>query len=375
MFKSIPKSDITIRPLKVFKSWSLDNTVAEYSLIRNLTGSFDIHENTIVTSTTNKVYNEYSFNKGIRALFYNNYPKLVANVYNWDYGKHTSNSQYKYEVTSSNGLATYLNYYDSSTKSYVNEFQDFLNDNNYIVNSEGEIINGTYSDLTRMYGRMKNYASPYERIIGDRYFIIQLPQNYIGEGIQPGSITLNDSATGKSIIDDSYGNLVYSDVTSSIVGNVFYENGILTVTRNTENVGEELYSFGTTNFQLNFKSTKTIYENEIFLEIGPNDFNVSTNPTAVKVYNGGPYIKNKFEVNGIEYDFRIVSNYDGVSKAGFNEYEYSSSMDATGSYLAPYITTIGLYDEYYNLVAVAKVPSKPKSMPDYPINFIIRFDT
>ena len=79
--------------------------------------------------------------------------------------------------------------------------------------------------------------------------------------------------------------------------------------------------------------------------------------------------------NEYNLDFRLVSDFDGTTKIGFDEYEYSSSIDPTGSYLAPYITTIGLYDENYDMVAVAKIPSKPKSTPDYPINFVIRFDT
>ena len=54
---------------------------------------------------------------------------------------------------------------------------------------------------------------------------------------------------------------------------------------------------------------------------------------------------------------------------------YSSSIDPTGSYLAPYITTIGLYDDELNMVAVAKLPQPIKSLPEYPVNFIVRFDT
>jgi hypothetical protein len=61
--------------------------------------------------------------------------------------------------------------------------------------------------------------------------------------------------------------------------------------------------------------------------------------------------------------------------SGFGEYDYSSSLDTTGSYLAPYITTIALYDNDLNMVAVAKLPQPIKSMPDYPLNFIVRFDT
>jgi hypothetical protein len=43
--------------------------------------------------------------------------------------------------------------------------------------------------------------------------------------------------------------------------------------------------------------------------------------------------------------------------------------------LTPFITTIGLYDDECNLLAVAKLPNPLKSLPDIPINFIVRFDT
>jgi hypothetical protein len=59
----------------------------------------------------------------------------------------------------------------------------------------------------------------------------------------------------------------------------------------------------------------------------------------------------------------------------FNHYDVSASLDPTGSYLAPFITTIGLYDNELNMVAVAKLARPMKSLPDYPLNFIIRFDT
>jgi hypothetical protein len=60
----------------------------------------------------------------------------------------------------------------------------------------------------------------------------------------------------------------------------------------------------------------------------------------------------------------------------FFNYQLSSSYDRTGSYLAPYITTIGLYDETSgSLVAVAKLGKPIKNLIDWPINIIVRFDT
>ena len=67
--------------------------------------------------------------------------------------------------------------------------------------------------------------------------------------------------------------------------------------------------------------------------------------------------------------------YSSSIKGGFGDYEISSSIDQTGSYLAPYITTIGLYDDNMDMVAVAKLGNPIKSLPDFPVNFIVRIDT
>lgn len=58
----------------------------------------------------------------------------------------------------------------------------------------------------------------------------------------------------------------------------------------------------------------------------------------------------------------------------FNEYEYSSSYDPTGSYLAPFITTVGLY-QGNELVAVGKLGRPIKNLIDWPVNIVVRFDT
>lgn len=72
------------------------------------------------------------------------------------------------------------------------------------------------------------------------------------------------------------------------------------------------------------------------------------------------------------YCGKKLSNVD----PNFFNYQLSSSYDRTGSYLAPYITTIGLYDETSgSLVAVGKLGKPIKNLIDWPINIIVRFDT
>lgn len=59
----------------------------------------------------------------------------------------------------------------------------------------------------------------------------------------------------------------------------------------------------------------------------------------------------------------------------FFGYIESSSFDLTGSYLAPYITSIGLYDDSGELAIVGKLGNPIKSLVDWPMNIIVRFDT
>jgi hypothetical protein len=58
---------------------------------------------------------------------------------------------------------------------------------------------------------------------------------------------------------------------------------------------------------------------------------------------------------------------------GFQTRWESGSMNPTGSYMVPYITTIGLYNGL-DLVGVAKLGTPIKNEGYFPLNFIIRFD-
>jgi hypothetical protein len=173
------------------------------------------------------------------------------------------------------------------------------------------------------------------------------------------------------------------------IGNIFYNQGVIALTRGSE-------SYLTGSWQLDYKSTQTIYENEYLLVVNQDEFNVSQNPSAIAVkgeetesltdtsgriiktvtYPGVKYIKKLSTLeNGKELDYRYTSSVNSEVFAGFEHYELSSSIDTTGSFLAPFITTIGLYDDSCDLVAVAKLPQPIKSEHDIPVNFIVRFDT
>jgi len=207
--------------------------------------------------------------------------------------------------------------------------------------------------------------------------------------VSSASFTTLDLNTG---IANNFSSSMYTMDNSSIrnlQGNVFYAQGLITFTKNPDKVFEG-------QWDLTYKSTKTIYEHEYLLVVKEGEFNISTNRSAIAVvdedsydftdsqnrvvrvtsYPGVNYIRKKSILeNGEVLDYRYTSSYNTSVVAGFEHYDESGSIDKSGSFLTPYITTIGLYDNNADLLAVAKFPQPIKIYPDIPINFIIRFDT
>lgn len=226
------------------------------------------------------------------------------------------------------------------------------------------------------------------RKLGTKAKVFSIPNEYIGEGIKPGSVTIIDDVTNVTFTDNTSGSLLSG---SSVVGDIFYNNGVIVYT-NVPTVD----TFFTGDWNINFKSIQTITEHEIFVSVEKNEFNISRNPSALfiegqKWYTlqksdtldeqrllvdaGIQYIRKRSEfANGNIVDFRYGSKILAGISGGFEHYELSSSVDTTGSFLTPYVTTIGLYDDTDILVAVAKLPNPIKIEPVMPINFIVRFD-
>jgi hypothetical protein len=297
MLKEIPKSDIVVRPFKVYKEWSFDEQdKAEVDIKWGLSGSFGSFDAEIPTELRQVLY------RSIEAQFYRN----------------------------------------SATASIITEV-----------------------------GRRKSYASTYERNLEDQFALFSIPQKYYGEGIKPGSLTLTTGSV--TYTDDGFSNLI--DSASNVKGNIFYDRGFVIATKDIQSGS----SF--TDYSLQYRSTQTIYENEIFISVLESEFNASTNPTSF-LPGSTEYDVVTQNVQTKKYDGSTENTelkYFNLKSARVNplfwEYDFSASNDPTGSYLAPYITTIGLYDNEMNMIAVAKLPQPIKSLPDYPLNFIIRFDT
>ena len=136
---------------------------------------------------------------------------------------------------------------------------------------------------------------------------------------------------------------------TSRIGNVFYKHGMIVVSDprpkywdaflgRTGNFDFDGTSYGFTG---SFRSTTTLYEYEVICKIRRSEFNFTQNWTIRKDRNN---------------DSQTIENY------------------ATSSFFNPYITTIGLYNDNYDLVAIGKLSSPLEKRDDVDMNIIVRWD-
>jgi hypothetical protein len=203
-------------------------------------------------------------------------------------------------------------------------------------NTDGTITGPAYT--TNDYNDLSTTLPTYRYIpteSGDIIGVISIPSNLFGEYLNPTTVTLTSGSI--TLQDDGLGNMLYGTLK---VGDVIYEHGIIILTSDgipgqdgygyitygtgSYGVGDELFinNFITTlNLTCSFESTVTIYESQYKCTLRQNEFNFSQNPTLISGSLN----------SGVIYNF------------------------ATGSYFSPYITTVGLYNNDYELIAVAKL--------------------
>jgi len=180
-------------------------------------------------------------------------------------------------------------------------------------------------------------------------YVVNVAQSYWGERIRKGTFVLDAPPGSGSIIEDAAGRL-YVSGSDNVVGNVFYGLGIAVVNRATASgsgselvVDDGLFIAGGDTVRVTFDATQTLYEYQIIATINPGEFNYSINPSA----------RGKF--------------------SGSTGQTFVVDEMASGT-LSPYITEVGLYNDYYELVAVAKLPRPIKRLRNTQQSFVIRFD-
>lgn len=181
---------------------------------------------------------------------------------------------------------------------------------------------------------------------------------YIGSKGKPDNTMLDDTGNSQfrtfngqlsniNIWTRAYSQTQINNISSSVntspyIGNIFYKSGFATITHpNYYSIISGSNGNGTID-TLQFQGTHLVFENEYQCTVEDYEFNSSTNPSARKGKATNPYELEDF---------------------------------TTGSLFKPHITTIGLYNEGYELVAVAKLGQPVKCSDETDTTFVVRFDT
>jgi len=268
----------------------------------------------------------------------------------------TITTEYQALIYSSVKQLYYSNYLSSSTGDRVAQPVISLGSNpsgNVLIGNVESPLYDNFLQSTLVPNRFFPTASDAE--VG----VISIPSKLYGEYIVPNSLRLEVSPSGSGsyvAVDDGEGNVIFES-TGEHLGNIIYTHGIIILTVSgsitqgygTSIYGVSLYGAGypppfdwvTSPMTCSFSSSMTIYETQYKCTIRESEFNATLNPSAQK---SGSVV----EVSG-SYFYR---RGDGTL-----------NNNVTGSYFSPYVTTVGLYDEAQNLLAIGKL-SQPLPTSD-----------
>lgn len=184
---------------------------------------------------------------------------------------------------------------------------------------------------------------------GSSIDILSIPRAYFGKSFKNFVSVENDLIHGQRIIyDDGDGN-VYAEYSTAncgpfLVGKAFYNEGIIFVRSDPlldsgHAVHYPWINTGSICCEISFTGSNNIYVQNVFCHLDAYDANFSQNATSYLTAANGEIVK-----------------------------MFSGSDDRI------FITGIGLYDENYKLIAVAKTSKPIRKLPSDKLLFKIRYD-
>ena len=223
--------------------------------------------------------------------------------------------------------------------------------------------------------------------------IISVPSDLYGERIKPKSITLKDDSTATTVtmVDDGEGNLYDTDLsqsfatfasggfldrdiirsTASFAGNVFYEQGVFIFTNTGSKFIDVGQGRGTDGYSLEYKAQVTINEYSYFCVIGENEFNSTTNISATFEKSGS------ISVSGSDA-WAFFPPGDAKYQSGSYKHFYEQATEyaafVTHSEFRTYVTKVGLYNDFDELIAIGQLSAPIKNEKDLALGFVVRFD-
>jgi hypothetical protein len=123
------------------------------------------------------------------------------------------------------------------------------------------------------------------------------------------------------------------------LGNIFYSHGMLTLTRS--DIAQRLQEQVLRSGSLSWKGSHTVYEHTYNCRSNQSQLNYSLNP----------------------------STFNSTLESG------SINDNVTGSYFQPYVTTVGLYNDANELIAIGKLGQPIPKSQHVDMTFAVKFDS
>ena len=204
-------------------------------------------------------------------------------------------------------------------------------------------------DFFNIFGATPNACA----VIGADY--ISNEGNYVDEtpvaGGQYLDIPIGYSST---VVDDGEGNLYLKcSNPKKYVGNVIYTHGQIILT--DEPVARYLMNY--VSGTVHWKSNHPIYTHNYHCRVRESEYNHTYNPSALS-----SSIKTTYYNDGTLYS----------TSSAFSTGDLSNNV--TGSKFQPYITTVGLYNDANQLIAVGKLGQPVPKSANTDMTFIVKID-
>ena len=175
--------------------------------------------------------------------------------------------------------------------------------------------------------------------------VATIKQKGFGDYIKPGSVTPTftvDGGATTTFTDNGEGEIVDAD--GNVYGNIFYPQGIAVFT-GISGSGAGNGKLGITSYI----SSYTIYETQYKCTIRSSEFNYSLNPSLRSA---------------------SIRGQNKILESGSSQY-----VDfVTGSDFSPYVTTVGLYNNDNELMAVAKLAQPLETSQTTDTTILINLD-
>lgn len=296
---------------------------------------------------------------------------------------------YQYAASQMYGRSFIYNMNDLQTNYNVGNV--FYNNNKIIINNTGSILNNLTLDPTDTSSAYFYMDYQSQISLHEKQYICTVEPGEFNVSTNPTAIT--SSAFAYGIVNKKTFDFDNLDIVMRYINYRITNNGSEQWWTNfvSGDVDESIFNYYSSSY-VNYSSNRLTQEikntcSTVNFDVNNDGITNSQDASMIWKYfindltisNYQNYLNPRCKRNNYDKIIKFLNDQTGKFNTGlikkdFFQFNYSSSIDITGSYLAPYVTTVGLYSGG-ELVAVAKLAQPIKNTGEIPINIVVKWDT